>query len=76
MRPNASTIFIKEIIVQDPDTGMDIEVEIHKDPISGAIFGVDSSYLDQITTTVPSPFSKPDNILWLNMEDNGQKGHP
>ena len=52
-----TTKFIKEIVVIDPDTGLEVHVEIHKDPESGGVFGVDASYLDQLSSVVNSPFN-------------------
>ena len=56
-------IFIKEISVIDPDTGNDIEVEIWKDPESGGIFGIDSSFLELVNEEIPSPFNFGTSIL-------------
>ena len=52
-----TTKFIKEIVVIDPDTRVEVHVEIHKDSESGGIFGVDASYLDQLSSVVNSPFN-------------------
>lgn len=67
------TTFIKEIEVIDPDTGNECYIEIHKDPISGGIFGVDSTYLDRVSEMVISPFSTLENIVCLDMTDVGTK---
>jgi hypothetical protein len=40
--------FVKEVTVRDPETGSDVEVEIWKDNNTDGMFGIDSSYLDQI----------------------------
>ena len=39
--------YIKDIVIQDPDTGGDVEVTIFKHE-GGGIFGIDSSYIDQV----------------------------
>jgi len=39
--------YIKDIVIQDPDTGGDVEVTLFKH-MNGGIFGMDSSYLDQV----------------------------
>ena len=39
--------FVKEIVVEDPDTGSLIEIEIYKHQ-NGGMFGIDSSYMDQV----------------------------
>ena len=51
---------ITEITVFDPDSQMFVEVAIYKDPVSGGIFGVDSSFLANTDEDVVSPFSKKD----------------
>lgn len=65
------TKFVAEVKITDPDTGNECYVEIHKDPVSGGMFGVDSTYLDSVTEYVISPFSTSENITILDMEDNG-----
>lgn len=55
--------FIKEITVRDPDSGGEVEVEIWKDPVSGGMFGVDTSFLDQVHDEVPSPFDR--NVVFV-----------
>jgi len=40
--------FIKEVYVEDPDTNAPIHIEIWKDTDSGGIFGMDSSFLEQV----------------------------
>lgn len=39
--------YVKDIVIQDPDTGGDVDITIFKHE-SGGIFGVDFSYLDQV----------------------------
>jgi hypothetical protein len=56
-REQVQARFVHEVTVFDPDTGGAIEVEIYKDPQSGAMFGVDSTFTDQISDTIPSPFN-------------------
>lgn len=51
------TKFVRVVVVQDPDTLEGIELEVHKDPESGALLAVDSSFLDQVEDTIPSPFN-------------------
>jgi len=38
--------FVKEIVVQDPDSKADVEVSIFKHE-NGGLFGIDSSYIVQ-----------------------------
>ena len=53
--------FVKEITVQDPDTGGDVEMEVYKHK-NGGMFAIDSSYLEQVHDDdtypiVPDPFT-------------------
>jgi len=38
-------MFVKEIVVEDPDTGGLVELDVFKHP-NGGMFAVDASYLD------------------------------
>jgi len=40
-------IYIKDIVIQDPDTGGNVEVTLFKHE-GGGIFGLDASYIDQV----------------------------
>jgi hypothetical protein len=50
-------IYISETVVIDPDSGEDVTLEIWKDPSSGSIFAVDASFVDQVRSTMPSPYN-------------------
>jgi len=39
--------YIKDIVIQDPDTGGDVEVTLFKHECGG-IFGIDASWIDQV----------------------------
>ena len=39
--------YVKDIVIQDPDTGGDVDVTIFKHE-GGGLFGIDSSYIDQV----------------------------
>lgn len=61
--------FIKEIIVIDPDSKGEVEIEIYKHE-NGGIFAIDSSFLDQVARTddfdrpiIPDPFSVEDETI-------------
>ena len=43
----ATAKYVKDIVIQDPDTGGDVDVTIFKHE-GGGLFGIDSSYLDQV----------------------------
>lgn len=51
-------IFATTLTVDDPETKKPIELEIWKDPSSGAMFGIDATYLDQISDAIRSPFNE------------------
>ena len=54
--------FVKSVTVVDPDTGNEVEVEIWKDPESGAMVGIDSSWLENYEGMY-SPFNHGTFIL-------------
>jgi len=39
--------YVKDIVIQDPDTGGDVEVTIFKHE-SGGLFALDASWIDQV----------------------------
>jgi hypothetical protein len=50
-----TTKYIQEVVVRDPDSGGDVSMEVHKVE-GGGMFAIDSSFLEQVTDTIPSPF--------------------
>ena len=60
--------FVGIVKVNDPDDGNEVELEIWKDPCGG-IFAIDSSFLDQDTDKVSSPFNP--TKYKLNLRDDG-----
>jgi len=52
-----NTKFVKSITVTDPDTGGEVEIEIRKLD-TGAMVGIDGSYLEQDVGAVYSPYDK------------------
>ena len=53
--------YVQEITVTDPDSGEEVSVSIYKDESSGAMLGVDSSYIEQCfdddeDVVIDSPF--------------------
>jgi hypothetical protein len=40
--------FVEEICVTDPETKLPVHVEIWRDNNSGGMFGIDSSFLEQV----------------------------
>jgi len=57
--------YIAEIAVQDPDSNSMVDVTIYKDRNSGAMFGVDSSYILTLSDDDPviDPFNGHNVIL-------------
>ena len=49
--------FVTEASVMDPATGEVVELEVWKHP-NGGMFGIDSSYLTQVTTGIQDPFDE------------------
>ncbi len=43
----SKAILVTEVTVTDPQSGGEVQVSIFKDPKSGGMFGVDSSYIEQ-----------------------------
>tara|TARA_Y100000996_G_C22492631_1_gene630876 strand:+ start:871 stop:1080 length:210 start_codon:yes stop_codon:yes gene_type:complete len=43
----SKAISVTEVTVIDPQSGGDVQVSIFKDPDSGGMFGIDSSFLEQ-----------------------------
>ena len=56
MTKAATAIFAGHIIVKDPETGYDVELEIMKDPGSKAMFAIDASYTEQVSDTFNNPY--------------------
>jgi len=54
--------FFKEIVIQDPNTGADIEVELYVHQ-NGGIFGVDSSYTDQVSPEADEGYTPPPELV-------------
>lgn len=55
-KPHA-TKFIKTVTVTDPDSGGEVEVEIRKDMVTGAMVGLDGSYLEQNVGDIFDPYN-------------------
>lgn len=74
--------YIKDIVIQDPDTGGDVDVTIFKHQ-NGGIFAIDASYIDQVAPecsggnpVIPDPFDDlgtvaSDLVLEYPEETNG-----
>lgn len=64
-RQSVIAIFVTEISVIDPISNLPVEIEIWKDPISGGLFGIDTSFLDQVSEGIVSPFAVDEDIVLL-----------
>jgi hypothetical protein len=60
--------FISQLIVRNPETHEAVELEIWQDPSSSALFGVDASFLKQVSDLIPSPYN-PAVTLHLHEDD-------
>jgi hypothetical protein len=61
MKPKTTahpTKFIQLVTVRDPDSGLDVELEIRKDLAFGALVGLDGSYLDEDVGPVFDPYNR------------------
>jgi hypothetical protein len=43
-----TAVFVKEVTVTDPDSGGEVAIAIYKHENSGGMFGVDSSFIEQM----------------------------
>lgn len=67
--------FVREVTVIDPDTLGEVEIAIYKHE-NGGMFGIDSSYVDQVLDgddsmelVIPDPFATFDEPQALYLED-------
>lgn len=60
-------VYQKDAEFTDPDTKGIVTLEIWKDPESGALVGIDESYLASVQEQVFSPYNK--NTILLMKED-------
>lgn len=67
-------IFAGSVVVKDPQTGSDVELEVMKDPHSGGMFAIDASYLEQVSDKFNSPFN--DEMLEAPEAEDGHSDHP
>ena len=64
-----ATIYVGEVVVIDPETGGEVEVELHKDPTSGAIFGIEPGFIETLKiSSIRSPYNV-DVFIELSRED-------
>lgn len=51
------SVFVTTVTVMDPDSGLPVELEIRKLTITGAMVGIDASYLEQEVGEVRNPYN-------------------
>jgi hypothetical protein len=68
-----ATVHVATLALLDPHTGGAVELEIRKDVVSGALVGIDGSYLDQDVGPVRSPYHR--NVI-LDIPDNEMGDSP
>lgn len=52
-----TTTYITQVTVMDPVTNLPVAVEIHRDNVSGAMFGIDATFAEQVKDDVISPYN-------------------
>ncbi len=61
-------IYCKEIGVKDPDTKATIHLSVYKDPSTGGMLAIDSSFIEQVETVIPNPL-QPNVTLMLDTDN-------
>jgi hypothetical protein len=58
-----NTQYLQSISVHDPKTGAEVELEVHRDPESGALLAIDSTFLEQVRDVITSPFNDSTRLI-------------
>lgn len=58
MPKTVTAIYAGTFTARDPETGAEVEMEVWKDPVSGAMLAIDGSYIEQVEDPVNSPYGK------------------
>jgi hypothetical protein len=61
-------IYCKEVEVKDPDTKAPVHLSVYKDPSTGGMLAIDSSFIEQVEAVIPNPL-QPSVTLVLDDED-------
>jgi hypothetical protein len=64
---NEKTVYVTTVTVVDPDTKLPVEIEIHKCVDSGAMVGIDASYLATDIEDVRNPYN--DGFLYIGDDE-------
>ena len=67
-----SAEYVKEVTVKDPDSKAPVEMTVFKHTDSGAMFAIDSSYLEQCfdddtDPVIPDPFNPEQYVTLYNL---------
>jgi len=62
---------LRTLVVQDPISKESVELTAYRDPVSGSIFAVDDSFIEQVSVFIPSIYNS--GTLQLD-EDNDANG--
>ena len=50
-------VYVTDVHVTDPDSGLPIELEVWKDPVSGGLLAIDASFVERVGEVITSPFN-------------------
>jgi hypothetical protein len=73
--PAHPTKFVQHVTVRDPDTGLDVELEIRKDVATGALVGLDGSYLGQDVGPIYDPYNRGEELDIRDDEELASREH-
>lgn len=63
-------VYVTEVTVNDPNTSAPVELSVYKDSTSGGMFGIDSSFVDQMDLEhVTSPFNPEYTLELVELTD-------
>jgi len=48
-------IYCKEVEVTDPDSKAKVQLSVYKDPSTGGMLAIDSSFIEQVEVVIPNP---------------------
>lgn len=58
---------LRTLVVQDPISNEGVELTAYRDPVSGSIFAVDDSFIEQVSVFIPSIYNS--GTLQLDEDD-------
>ena len=69
---NARAIYVSTVQVTDPHTGIEIDVDIYKDEGSGAMLGLDATFMDGDGGPVFSPYNQGQKVILPDEDDEDE----